>query len=54
MLLLLLLLLLLLMLLLLLLKRTWLWYGGKGVRREGRVHVDGIVRAILHVCGMDV
>ena len=44
----------LLLLLLLLLEGTWLWYGSKRVGWEGRVHVDGIVRAILHVCGMDV
>lgn len=44
--------LLLLLLLLLLLVRAWLWHGSKRVWRELVVHVDGIVRAILHICGM--
>ena len=44
--------LLLLLLLLLLLVRAWLWHGSKRVRREVAVHVDGIVRTVLHICGM--
>ena len=49
-----LLMLLLLLLLLLLWVRTWLLDSSERVGRELRVHVDGIVRAILHVCGIVV
>jgi CHASE3 domain sensor protein len=46
-----LLLLMLLLLLLLLLVGAWLWHGSERVGREV-AHVDGIVRAVLHICGM--
>jgi hypothetical protein len=42
----------LLMLLLLLLIWAWLRHRSERVRRKVRVHVDSIVRAVLHVCGM--
>ena len=45
------LLLMLLLLLLLLLVGAWLWHGSERVGREV-AHVDGIVRAVLHICGM--
>lgn len=41
-----------LVLLLLLLVGAWLWHGSKRVWRELVVHVDGIVRAVLHIYGM--
>jgi len=40
------------MLLLLLVVGPGLRHSSERVRREMRVHVDGIVRAVLHVCGM--